>query len=202
MPRFLDLSAKFPVGGSMKRPKSITYQDPTGQVKAPMVLFNANTQKATALGKPDRCVLHWTAGGGRSPWDDYHYNIINDTDNIPAVILAVAKGRKGQHLYKRNTGAVGFTFCASGPDKVSAPMLEMMAKLLAEYCHKNGLDPAGKTHDGFWVLGDHAEYAKADKYYPHRWDIGALMEPLRRKAIWYHSKISDTKPVYEFGPIL
>lgn len=214
-PRFLDLAKHFPTGGTIAHPKFVTFHDKTGVLEAPVTLANANSQKHIADPKFDRVVLHWTAGGPLLPYDDYHYCQVMDTDDIPAMVRCVAAGKKGQHLQGRNTGAAGFSYCAAGPGSIGAIRIEQMAKSIAEFCHKHGLDPAGKTHDGFWVIGDHAMYAKVD-YPGARWDVGSQLPDIggkpdprniwvvtRKKAIWYHNQLKlGLKPVYEFGPIL
>jgi len=207
--RYLDLSAAFPVGGTIARPKFAKYVDKTGVLDAPVTLANANSQKATPDAVYDRVVMHWTAGGPLLPYDDYHFCQVMDTDGEPAIIRCIKKGYKGQHLHKRNTHAAGFSWCAPGPGAVGAIRLEQMAKLVAEFCFKHKLDPAGKTHDGFDVISDHAAYAVVD-YPGHRWDVGGqlpakdprnLLAPLRKKAIWYHSQIK-TLADCEFAEIL
>lgn len=217
-PRWLDLSRAFPVGGTMKNPKSVGYQDKTGVLDMALVLWNANSQKGDPGGKFDRAVLHWTAGGPNAPYDDYHYCQVMDTDGEPVIVRCVAENMKGQHLYKRNTGAKGFSYCAPGPGAIGAIRIEQMAKVLGEWCHKNGLDPAGKTHDGFWVIDDHAGYARVD-YPGERWDVGSQLPDIapgkpdprniwvitRKKAIWYHQHIkldAAGKALYEFAAII
>lgn len=180
--RLLDLSKNFPAWGKDK-----VYSASISKIGYSLHLFAANEQKNSPLGTITRCVLHWTAGSGLQMWDDYHFNIAL-AGKSPVVVKTCSLTQKGQHLFKRNTGAVGFTFAAPGPNSVTPEMIEIMAKLLGEFCYKHGLDPAGKTADGFYVIDDHAAYAKADGYFPDRWDIGTLMKPLRQKAIWYHQQ--------------
>lgn len=217
VPRYLDLAALFPQGGTMAKPKSAKFRDTSGVLEAALILMNANTQKHQPAGRFDRVVLHWTAGGPLMPYDDYHYCQVMDTDDIPAMVRCVPEGAKGQHLQGRNTGACGFSYCAAGPGSIGAIRIEQMAKAIAEFCHKQGLDPAGKTHDGFWVIGDHAMYAAVD-YPGARWDVGSQLPDIapgkpdprniwvitRKKAIWYHQHIVviDGVAQYEFGPIL
>jgi hypothetical protein len=192
--RMLDLSKSFPAFGKDK-----VYSASIAKIGYSLHLFAANEQKSSELGPIKRCVLHWTAGSGLQIWDDYHFNIALAGNN-PVAIKTCGLKQKGQHLYKRNTGSVGFTFSAPGPKGVTPQMLEMMAKLLAEFCYVYKLDPDGKTADGFWVIDDHAAYAKVDGYYPDRWDIGELMKPLRQKAAWYYQHCSDSN--LEFKSIL
>ena len=90
VPRWLDLSKAFPVGGSLRHPKYVEYRDKTGVLDAAITLANANSQKDEPGGKFDRCVLRWTAGGPLLPYDDYHYCQVMDTDDEPAIIRCVA----------------------------------------------------------------------------------------------------------------
>lgn len=211
----LDLSRHFPVGGSLRAEKRKVFRDTSGVLQAAVTLVNANSQKNDPAGKYDRVCVHWQVTNGLTFYDDYPIVQAMDIDGEPALIRTVAKGKKGQHLQGRNTGCMGFSFAAMGPGEIGAIRIEQMAKGIAEFCRKNGLDPRAKTHDGFWVVDDHAAYAKVD-YPGQRWDVGSqlpnlpngkpdprnIMAPLRKKIHWYYDETGKPGYVYEFAAIL
>lgn len=214
--RCFDVSAHYLTGGTIAQPKASQFEHVfTNGQKFKVTLYNANTQKGQPGGRIVRVVPHWSAGGRLQCWDDYQLTLIEDAEGEIYVLRSVPQGMKGQHLAGRNTGAFGVAAMAMGPKDVSDNLFEAWAKVIGEACHKYGLDPRGKTADGFNVIGDHAEYAKADGYYPERWDVGSqehdpsmnLMtgtRSLRSKAAWYHAHIQFVagKPVYEFAAVL
>ena len=86
----------------------------------------------------------------------------------------------------------------------------------SERCHR-GINPRAKLnsphltllHGQLCVTGqtiqapaiaDHAFYAKADGYFPDRWDIGELMDDVLRKACWYYDQLKAGKAKTEFFP--
>lgn len=169
-----------------------------------LTLHSANGQKGEPLGKITQLVLHWTAGDYRGVWDDYHYNVAFDrSEKRACIVKTLDLTQKGQHLWKRNTGAVGVSFCAMADHRfpVTEEQKEACALLLAELCYKLNLDPRLKG-----TITDHAEWAKVDGYYPDRWDIGSqaagaanLLKPLEARtiAIWHELKAGKRKLTLE-----
>lgn len=211
----LDLSAQFPVGGSLKAEKRKKYQDKSGVLLAAVTLVNANSQKGDPAGKYTSICIHWQVTNGLTLYDDYPIVQAMDIDGEPVMIRTVARNKKGQHLHMRNTGCMGLAFAAMGPGEIGAIRIEQMAKCVAEFCRKNGLDPRAKLPNGFWVLDDHAAYAKVD-YPGARWDVGSqlpnlrngkpdprnIMAPLRKKTHWYYDETAKPGYVYEFTAVL
>ena len=175
-----------------------------------LTLHPANGQKDEAMGTPTGIVLHWTAGDYTGAWDDYHYNVAMDVTNKRACVMQCLRlDQKGQHLWGRNSGMIGISFCAMADHRfpVTDEQKEAAAHLIAELCYKFNLDPsralqlpelkqvAGSlTRTGGLIhpltVSDHADFAKHDGYYPDRWDIGSqedaahnLMVPLRKRAM-------------------
>jgi N-acetylmuramoyl-L-alanine amidase len=145
------------------------------------------------LGTPKKITLHWTAGSYRQLWDYYHFCIAYDPDTRTAKVYQTRSiTLKGKHVRGRNTGNIGISLCGMGDVKdakgkkigvyeIAPAQLEMLAKLVAELQLKYGIDDS-EVHD-------HAYYAHKDGYYPDRWDIGALLAPVKRKAAWYKDRI-------------
>lgn len=142
-----------------------------------LTLHSANGQKNQPLGQPTQLVLHWTAGDYRGVWDDYHYCVAYDRSADRACIAKCLDiTQKGQHLWKRNTGAIGLSFSAMADSRfaVTPKQKEAMALLVAELCFKYSISMANVV--------DHAYWAKKDGYFPDRWDIGDLLTPLKKDA--------------------
>jgi hypothetical protein len=172
---------------------------------------NAGVHKA--LGEVKHLTLHWTAGGYETTYNHYHINIQGDGD----VVQTLSTKYQGSHCWYRNSNNIGLTFCAMGSDKtpVTAIQIERMAAAVADLCGIFGLDidgkvalpayrrigantpgdrlvPTGKTILAP-VVSDHAFFAKADSYYPDRWDVGELMGKVLTKARWYRTQTLEGK---------
>jgi hypothetical protein len=142
-----------------------------------LTLHRANGQKAEPLGKPTQIVLHWTAGDYRGIWDDYHFCVAFDrSENRACIAKCLKLTQKGQHLWKRNTGAIGLSFSAMADSRfqVTPKQIEAMALLVAELCFKYSIPMTSVV--------DHAFWAKKDGYFPQRWDIGNLLVPVKQQA--------------------
>lgn len=170
----------------------------------------------------DAIVWHWSAGTYSTVSPKYHFNITYDGK------LAHAKQTKslyevGEHCWKRNTGKIGITLCGMYDNPKTAKLdypieehqIEVCAKLTAELCVLLDIDPYGqhldneKRNTGTTLvntgnkiscpnIADHAWYAKQDKYYPTRWDVGNLEPLLRKKTIWYYGKLKSGQHKMEF----
>jgi hypothetical protein len=190
MPRLFDATAQFPWGGSLGHEKTAKL-NLAGFPLADCTLFNANAQKGDLLGPIKGFVLHWTAGSRRQFWDDYHAAVTADAKGNAIGVRTLKATQKGQHIWTRNTGMYGLTFCANGPANVTKSMIDMMGKIIAEVCHKHGLNPESmiavpdKRAEGgglvltggtnsMHLISDHAQYAVVDQYFPDRWDIGSV----------------------------
>jgi hypothetical protein len=158
-----------------------------------LALFAHNDQKDQPLGTPTQVVLHWTAGTYAQCWDSYHFNIAFDAKAPRAcVVKALSLKQKGQHLAKRNTGAIGVTLCAMASK--SHPVQPLQEAAAAELCaellwhHKLSI-----AH-----LTDHAHWARVDGYFPHRWDVGDRFAAIRAltEARLRELQAGERKPAY------
>lgn len=157
--------------------------------------------------------LHWTAGNHKQTFPGYHFCIQGDGTVVPSLALS----KKGEHTWGRNTGNVGISLCAMAKGFPVTPIhIERAAKLCAELCFRHGLDPKGHLDlPRMKVVGntivpvpgqtikapvitDHAFYARADGYFPARWDIGEYLDPIVRKACWYYEKLVTKRILPEF----
>lgn len=155
------------------------------------------------LGNPRHITLHWTAGDHTQTFDDYHFCIQGDGTIVKTLPIT----ERGAHTWQRNTGNVGIAFCAMLDGYPVTPVqIERMAKLCAEVCIRFGIDPTGTISliqyrdqgDALEDTGrmidaptvtDHCWFAKADGYYPARWDIGELLPTVLQKLAWYREKL-------------
>src|SRR3989338_8169247 len=81
------------------------------------------------LGRPERMVVHWTAGDYEDTYPHYHYCVRGDG----RVVATLSLKRKGSHTWKRNTGAVGISMCGGGRAFPIRPIqVERTAKIIAE----------------------------------------------------------------------
>lgn len=156
-------------------------------------LFTANKQKHTPLGHPTQLVMHWTAGNYQQVWDDYHFNIAYDPVAKRACVAKTLNlTQKGQHLWKRNTGAIGVTFSGMLDKRfpITTEQIEAAGELLAEICLKYNWTEEKIT--------DHATWAKIDGYFPTRWDIGNILPMVRAetKKVLAELKSGRRKPVF------
>jgi hypothetical protein len=171
------------------------------------------------LGRPERLIVHWTAGDYEDTYPHYHFCTRGDG----RVVATLSLTRKGSHTWKRNSGAVGISMCGGGGAyPIRAIQLERTAKLIAEcsirlaiplkgsvelpaYRYVKGRSPAedqlvptGKTILVPTVT-DHRHYAIADGYHPARVDVGArMMEALMAKATWYADQLKKGLKPFEF----
>lgn len=158
-----------------------------------------------SLGAPKNITMHWTAGSYDQTFDDYHWCVTGSG----GVVQTLSMGVKGAHTWHRNTGNIGISLCCCPSDHPALTVqLEHAAKLIAELCHRYGIDPRATivlpayrregTPDGpddalvatggsitAPIVTDHAFFAHHDGYFPERWDIGSLLDPLVGKARWY-----------------
>jgi len=154
--------------------------------------------------------LHWTGAPPDATFPSYHFNIRGNgvcVGTLPVVT-------KGSHTWGRNSGNVGITLCAPGPGRVRRVQLETAAKTIAELAIDHHLDLAAKVEmprrrtvgdqllpaPGIVmvpVLTDHAFWAKADGYYPTRWDIDELLVPVKAKALWYLAALREGRHQFE-----
>lgn len=156
-------------------------------------LFAHNDQQHQPLGKVTQVVLHWTAGGYAQCYDSYHFNIAYDA-KVPraCVVKSLKLTQKGQHLWKRNTGAIGVTLCAMGTAQLKVQPLQEQAaaELCAELLRHHRLT--------LKELTDHAEWAQVDGYYPERWDIGDRLPVIKKLTQTHLAKLTtgEVQPQY------
>ena len=156
------------------------------------------------MGQPNRITLHWTASGYSQVFGDYHGCIKGDGVRVATRPLTV----KGVHTWGRNSGNIGESLCGMAKGCPIKPVqIETMAATVAEHAARYGIAlrgvvklPKMKVQGGVlvpvpgqWILAptvaDHAWYAKADGYFPDRWDIGDLYHEVLEKAVWYHEQL-------------
>lgn len=122
-------------------------------------VVDENGQKNDPLGTPQGVILHWSAGTYTQCFNAYHFNIVYNPETKHASVVRTLNWKmKGQHLWGRNTGMVGISFCAMAdanpPASMSAPahfgshpvtdaQVEAAAVLVAEICAWKHLDPSG-----------------------------------------------------------
>lgn len=180
-----------------------------------------NTSASGAL----HIVWHWTAGTDASLYDDYHFNVSVDTTKTKAVVFkALQFSEKGQHLWQRNTGTIGFSFCALSTNAANKPtpvMVDAGAILTAEVCAWKGIDPRGTivlpekkyvassdsmSNTGKYIafpnISDHASFARKDGYYPDRVDIDTLLPVLVKKAQAHYDLLKQGKAKFTYLPII
>lgn len=137
--------------------------------------------------KPSKLTWHWSATGYKWKPDHASYHFVIDGDGNIKQYLSIYE--IGAHTWRRNTGNVGIAFAAMYDDPktkyfdypVTPIQIERMACLTAELMFKLNI-PLDNVRD-------HAYYAKLDKYYPLRWDIGKLEWIVRAKTEWYYKKL-------------
>lgn len=140
--------------------------------------------------------LHHSAGNHTQTFPAYQFGIQGDG----TVVQNLSVNEKGAHTWGRNTGNVGISLCAMAPGfPVTPAQREACAVLIACLCGMFGLDIGGKIElpemkvigerivaTGhtmmFPVVNDHAGFAKADGYFPDRWDIGPEYAPIMARA--------------------
>ena len=163
------------------------------------------------LGTPRLITLHWSAGGYEQTFPDYHFAILGSGEVRQTLPIAV----KGAHTWGRNSGNIGVSLCAMHPDgrhPVTAEQREACACLVAELCGIYGLElsgavvlpemrvdggrivPTGRSRT-FPAVADHATFARADGYYPDRWDVGPEYAVITAKAKWYRAEIQARRRI-------
>ena len=160
------------------------------------------------LGVPYYITLHWTAGSYQQTFDHYHFCVTGDGRSINTLSLAV----KGSHCWGRNSHNVGVAMCCMSnartmpTDKQIEETAALVAELAAQFNidlfatrqvdrHRVASGQRIKTGEHLEVpyVTDHAAYARADGYYPDRWDCGRYTETIIKKAQWYRDQIADGK---------
>ena len=153
--------------------------------------------KARGVGRDVKIYTHWSAGRGSQTFDDYHVNITSDgtlmlsTDDLSETLA---------HTWKRNTGAIGVTFCACygattnnlGEYAPTAIQIEKMAQVIAVLA--NALDltidlnrvmshsAAADNMDGLNVHPDYGYFSTCE-----RWDnlfLGTTESPKAPKSYY------------------
>lgn len=134
---------------------------------------------------------HWTAGSYSQTFPSYHFNITYD-GKLAHVKQTLSLYEKGAHVSKRNTGKIGVTMCGMAKGcPIEDHQVEVCAKLTAELMFIFDI----KLDD----VHDHAYYAKLDKYYPNRWDVGSLEPLLRKKTAWYFDRLQKGLSKVEYA---
>lgn len=161
-----------------------------------LYLLKQNTQKNETMGKPLHIVFHHTAGHKNVVCDDYHF-CGAEVEGKAYVVKTLKTNEKGQHLWGRNSGAIGYSLCSMAKTKAgkfiqpSDQQLEHAGLWLGEYSAWKNLDIKGTislinkdyipstktlesmgTYENYAIVADHGYFALHDRYYPDRWDIG------------------------------
>lgn len=158
------------------------------------------------LGTPRLITLHWTAGNHFQTFSSYHFCVTGDGKSLNTLSLRL----KGSHTWGRNTANIGVAMCAmSGARTLPTPrQIEETAALVADLAAQFDIDlngvhrvqrhrvinaqrlPLPETIE-VPLVTDHAAYARADGYYPDRWDCGRYTEDILRKAKWYRKELAE-----------
>lgn len=135
------------------------------------------------LGNPERITLHWTAGNYDQTFDHYHFCVKGSGEVVQTLSLKL----KGSHCWKRNSGNIGVSMCCMASNKFppTDKQREATARLVAELMGIYGI--------ALEDVQDHAYWAKADKYFPERWDIGPEMVPMRERIKKYRQQLESGK---------
>lgn len=155
------------------------------------------------IGKVRQITMHWTAGTHDWTSDHYHWCIRGGGQ----VVQTLGASLKGSHCWGRNSGNLGIALCAMAPGHpVTDAQRRSCAILVAELCGVYGLRIDGTLllpemrvsgerliatgrSRSFPVVADHAVFARADGYYPDRWDIGDEYAPILQAAIAYRGDL-------------
>jgi hypothetical protein len=154
-------------------------------------------------------VLHWTAGNYTQTSSHYHFCITYDKTTGKAKVIQVRSVyERGEHIWHRNTGLVGFSICAeySAAYPTQKVQKEALAKAVAEFCFIFDIDPDEQYQakdlntPGVWYnidrVADHATYAKIDKY--GKVDITKYYDEVKGKIRWYLSKLKSGEHKIEY----
>lgn len=162
-------------------------------------------------------VNHWTVGHRTQLWDGYHNNV-TEVNNKLFVFKTLKRKEKGQHLWRRNTGAIGNTLCSMyKSEPPTNEMIELLALLNAEQCVWYNLKPdgfielqkkklvAGQLVDSEGsifapIIGDHKFFGIKD-YYGNT-DIDKYMPIVTAKALNYHKELKNNKRQFELLEII
>ncbi len=103
----------------------------------------SNSQKSEPIGDLLFNVSHWTAGSPLTVYDDYHFNI-TEYDNVVYVFKTLKWSEKGQHLWGRNSNAIGYALCCMRTPKNTPTlnMLDALSTLKAETCAWKKIEPS------------------------------------------------------------
>lgn len=202
------------------------YSRNAGTISANGNLFNfnrPNEQRKDDPGTPFMIVPHWTVADRDSLFDDYHFNITQIKDQV-YVFQTLSWSEKGQHLWQRNTGAVGISLCGMSNEnnKPSAYMADTMAILCAEICAWKHIDPFKKielpkkkyiSQDHRMILqnvpgeviqidpiSDHAVFGVKDGY--GNPDIGPYYKIVLESALEYYKELKANKRQFIFKELL
>jgi hypothetical protein len=200
-----------------------------GRINVPdfgeVMLIKGNSQRGEPLGDYRGVCMHWTAGDRLTAFDEYHLNIA-DNGRAALIIKTLPLTDKGQHVWGRNTGLVGLSYCAMlnatsnnlGKFQPTARQREAMQVVVAELCAWRRLDP----HDTFTlpkmkpagarlapaggsvevpVVADHAIYAKLDGYPRDRWDTGPFYAEDRAAICKVYDELKAGKRQFRFASL-
>lgn len=182
-------------------------------------LLSDNT-RGESSGVEKHLVNHWTAGTATQLFNGYHYNI-TEVNNEVFVFKTLNRKEKGQHVWGRNTGAIGNTLCCMyNNKKPTDKMIDALAILNAEQCAWYNIDPRKQiqlakkkrtgvnslvTVSGFInapTVSDHSFFAKQDGYASDRWDIGDYMKIVYDKCLKYYDELKSGKRQFTFKEII
>jgi hypothetical protein len=200
-----------------------------GSVSVPdfgnVMIIRANSQRKEALGAYRGVCMHWTAGNHTTVFDGYHLNVA-DNGRVALIVKPLPLDKKGQHVWGRNTGIVGVTYCAMhnatssnyGKAQPTSRQREALQTVIAEFCAWRRLDPRGEIEipkmriSGSQlvaaggtvkvpVLADHAKYAQLDGYPRDRWDTGRFYEEDRAEILKIFDELKNGKRQFRFASI-
>jgi hypothetical protein len=176
-----------------------------------------NKSRGEFFEKEIHVVNHWTVGRRSQLWDGYHCNI-TEMNNKLFCFRTLKRKEKGQHLWRRNSGAVGNALCSMyKEEKPTSEMVELLALLNAEQCAWYNLNPESfidlpkKKISGEQlidvegeiiapILGDHKFFGIKDSY--GNQDIDFYMPLVKTKAIKYFKDLKSKNRKFELLEII
>ena len=203
----------------------LTQAEATRVVAAAAFVVNIkdpNSWDAGAMGKVDRIVNHWAATPYFFETPKYHFIVVKEPKSGQFQIRqGLSYKHRGEHTWRRNTGALGVSMACMGEDKDAngrvvtrySPLREMVIlqaytnaclggifglglegtvlKTDVKYDSRTGTLDSTGKLVNVPVLVDHAIEAKRDGYFPERWDIGEYWDDMRQWTMFFRQWITS-----------
>lgn len=165
-----------------------------------------------------KSAIHWSAGSPKTVYDDYTF-CITEVNNKAFIFKCLKWSEKGQHLWLRNSGTLGFSMLCFAKDESTMPtkdVVEYTSAIIAEVFAWKKIDPRSKTetykissgkilsdqHITVDTISDHLTYAKSDGYYPDRIDVGKYLPIIKNRAIAIFDDLKSNKRKFQYLELL